>query len=136
MSGGFQPSFWAYTTSTRTKALYAKLCLVAPVIAIDASWDLIARHPDENVLFLRETGEDYRARHTFRTWFATILSEQEAKDPSEGWPFEESRGCGNHAAGLIRPNGASPLIRWAKKWRCDWSNWSSCGGCNVGCGLE
>jgi glycosyltransferase involved in cell wall biosynthesis len=79
--GGFEEAFrGAY----EDEVFYAKVCLNAPVFAVDRCWDKYRQHPDSSNSMLETAGEEYSARLFFLNWLEGYLAEQDVED-AEIW---------------------------------------------------
>jgi glycosyltransferase involved in cell wall biosynthesis len=75
--GGFEEEFrGAY----EDEVFYAKICLNAPVFAVDTCWDRYRQHPGSSNSVVERSGEEYATRVVFLTWLASYLTEQGVKD--------------------------------------------------------
>jgi glycosyltransferase involved in cell wall biosynthesis len=71
--GGWEEEFrYIYTD----QVFYAKMCLQAPVFAVDGCWDRYRQHPDSSVHVVEKTGRSLYARLTYLKWLELYLSEQ------------------------------------------------------------
>jgi glycosyltransferase involved in cell wall biosynthesis len=75
--GGFEEVFrGAY----EDEAFYAKLCLNAPVFAVNTCWDKYRQHPSSSNSIMQKTGQEYATRLFFLNWLAGYLARQGFKD--------------------------------------------------------
>jgi glycosyltransferase involved in cell wall biosynthesis len=75
--GGFEEAFrGAY----EDEVFYAKVCLNAPVFAVDTCWDRYRQHSDSSNSMMERAGEEYSSRLFFLNWLAGYLAEQGIKD--------------------------------------------------------
>jgi glycosyltransferase involved in cell wall biosynthesis len=79
--GGFEEVFpGAY----EDEVFYAKVCLNAPVFAVNTCWDRYRQHPNSSNSMMESAGQEYSARLFFLNWLAGYLAEQRVKD-AEIW---------------------------------------------------
>jgi glycosyltransferase involved in cell wall biosynthesis len=79
--GGFEEVFrGAY----EDEVFYAKLCLSAPVYALNTCWDRYRQHPSSSNSMMERASEEYSARLFFLNWLAGYLAEQ-GVDDAEIW---------------------------------------------------
>jgi len=90
--GGFEESFHHIYTD---QAFYAKLCLTAPVFAVDECWCKYRQHPDSSYATVTRLGQRRAARKFFLIWLAGYFHEQKFADPdirraihAELWPYQ------------------------------------------------
>jgi len=75
--GGFEDAFrGAY----EDEVFYAKVCLNAPVFAVDTCWDRYRQHPNSSNSIMERDREEYSARLFFLNWLEGYLAEQGVKD--------------------------------------------------------
>ena len=76
--GGFEESFRG---PYEDQALYAKLCLVEPVFAVNACWDRVRQDFGSTDWVMAQGSEAYATRLVFLTWLARYLAEERVDDP-------------------------------------------------------
>jgi glycosyltransferase involved in cell wall biosynthesis len=76
--GGFEEVFrGAY----EDEVFYAKVCLNAPVIAVNTCWDRYRQHSSSSNSIMENAGREFSARVFFLNWLADYLAEQGVTDP-------------------------------------------------------
>jgi glycosyltransferase involved in cell wall biosynthesis len=75
--GGFEEAFrGAY----EDEVFYAKICLNAPVFAVNTCWDRYRQHPSSSNSIVERAGREYATRVIFLNWLAGYLDEHGVKD--------------------------------------------------------
>ena len=75
--GGFEEAFrGAY----EDEVFYAKVCLSAPVFAVDTCWDRYRQHLNSSNSIVERSEQEYATRVVFLDWLADYLSEQGVTD--------------------------------------------------------
>jgi glycosyltransferase involved in cell wall biosynthesis len=79
--GGLEEQF---TGMYEDQALYAKVCLAAPVCVYDTCWDRYRQHPDSMCATSEDAGLERQARRSYLTWLEEYLSKRRLGD-AEVW---------------------------------------------------
>jgi glycosyltransferase involved in cell wall biosynthesis len=77
--GGFDPSF---RSGYEDQALYAKVCLRYPVIAVGTCWDRYRQRADSLTSTGASSPSAYADRARFLDWLSAYLAEQGIRDPA------------------------------------------------------
>lgn len=77
--GGFEESFTELYTD---QVFYAKICLAAPVLALDRSFDRYRRHPDSCYSRAKSSGRAAVHRLAYLEWLEQYLSQHDARYPT------------------------------------------------------
>jgi len=117
--GGFDDSFQDVNNIYEDQAFYAKICLKAPIMAVDRCWDKYRQHPEASVAIAQNTGQEYLARQFFLKWLADYLTEQGSMD-AEVWQALRKefwlRSKFHLPTWFPLPERTQYFIRWIKKW--------------------
>jgi glycosyltransferase involved in cell wall biosynthesis len=112
--GGFDETFTGVNNIYEDQAVYVKLCLETPVMVVKRCWDWYRQHPEASMAIAWQTGKEVEARGFFLKWTTTYLQEQGVLN-REIWLALQREIWLIQKPGWM-PEGAAPLLRWAKKW--------------------
>ncbi len=114
---GFEEDVHGISNLYEDQALYAKIVLATPVIALDSCTDWYRQHQESSSAVAQQNAEDNVARLCFLNWLATYLSQHNIVDAEVWQALQKEQWLLSRPAWLPLPDRAYSLIRWGKKWR-------------------
>jgi glycosyltransferase involved in cell wall biosynthesis len=98
------------------QAFYAKLCLRAPMFAVDACWNRYRQHRDSLCAVAERRGELEQARAFFLKWLSRYLDEHQVTDPTVWLALRRQAWLCRRSPSTRFTSRTHMLVRWAKKW--------------------
>lgn len=111
--GGFEESFRGMYED---QALYAKICLYAPVLATDDCLAWYRQHSNSNYSNAIHSGQTHVLRYRFLKWLETYCHEKRVQDKRVWVAVRRQLWLYDSGSRQKVPGLAQNSIRWIKKW--------------------